>query len=169
MGHPVLRTPARTLEQSEIRSSAIQTLIDDMLETMQEYQGLGLAASQVHRDVRLFVAGFECDDESFPQSVVINPEITTVGTSVVQSWEGCLSIPDIRGRVPRHYEVRLRAFDRKGKLFELNARGLASRVLQHENDHLSGVLFFNRMESLETLTFLDEYVRFHKQEETRPD
>lgn len=169
MGHPVLRTPARTLEQSEIRSPAIQTLIDDMLETMQEYQGLGLAAPQVHHDLRLFVAGFDRDDESFPPSVVINPEITPIGTTVVDAWEGCLSIPDIRGRVPRHYEVRVRAFDRKGKLFELNARGLASRVVQHENDHLSGVLFLDRMKSLETLTFLDEYTRFCKREETEPE
>src|SRR3954468_22492665 len=108
MGHPVLRAKARPLEKAEIRGAEIQTLIDDMIDTMVEYHGVGLAAPQVHEGVRLFVAaldpGGEDDEESEPIAVV-NPEITIVGSDVVEDWEGCLSIPDIRGRVPRAREI----------------------------------------------------------------
>ena len=108
MGHPVLRTPARAIEPADIRSPRIQQLIDDMFETMTEYQGVGLAAPQIHESLRLFVAGFapvpgEEDDEMerVPLMALINPEITPVGAETVDDWEGCLSIPDIRGKVPR--------------------------------------------------------------------
>ena len=104
MGHPVLRAKARALDKAEIRSAAIQKLIDDMLDTMSEYHGVGLAAPQVHEGVRLFVAALDSgdDDEEEAEAIaVINPEITIVGSDVVEDWEGCLSIPDIRGRVPR--------------------------------------------------------------------
>ena len=104
MGHPVLRAKARALDKSEIRSAAIQTLIDDMIDTMAEYHGVGLAAPQVHEGVRLFVAALDAgedDEEESEPIAVINPEIIIVGTDVVEDWEGCLSIPEIRGRVPR--------------------------------------------------------------------
>ncbi len=92
--------------------------------------------------------------------VVINPEITVVGAETVEDWEGCLSIPDIRGRVPRPRTVKLRALNRKGERVEVNAKDYSARVLQHEFDHLDGVLFFDRMRSLESLTFLEEYGRY---------
>src|SRR3954464_12908751 len=103
MGHPVLRTPAAPLERGDIRSPAVQKLIDDMLDTMAEYHGVGLAAPQVHESVRLFVAALDANDDGEDDQplAIINPEITVVGTEVVEDWEGCLSIPDIRGRVPR--------------------------------------------------------------------
>jgi peptide deformylase len=91
---------------------------------------------------------------------VINPEITIVGTDVVEDWEGCLSIPDIRGRVPRAREIKVRALDRTGARIELNAHDFPARVIQHETDHLDGVLFFDRMTSLASMTFLDEYSRY---------
>jgi len=169
MGHPVLRARARELSPSEIRSPEIQRLIDDMFETMHEYQGVGLAAPQVHESVRLFVAGFpppdDDDDEedhgrSVPRLALINPEIKIAGENIAEDWEGCLSIPDIRGKVPRHYEVRVRALDRDGNPIELRARGFSARVIQHETDHLDGILFFDRMRDFETLTFLDEYSRY---------
>src|SRR5437868_10003784 len=115
MGHPVLRAKARTLDKGEIKSVAIQRLIDDMLDTMVEYHGVGLAAPQVHEEVRIFVAtiGGEDDDDSDVEPIVmINPEITPVGSDVVDDWEGCLSIPDIRGRVPRAREIRVRSLNR---------------------------------------------------------
>jgi peptide deformylase len=163
MGHPVLRGKARALDKTEIRSAGVQKLIDDMLETMGEYHGVGLAAPQVHEGLRIFVAALDAkedgdgDDEPL---AVINPEITVVGTDVVEDWEGCLSIPDIRGRLARAREIRVRAFDRKGDRIELHAHDFPARVIQHETDHLDGVLFFDRMTSFETLTFLDEYSRY---------
>src|SRR3954470_6838755 len=167
MGHPVLRARARPLEPADIKSARIQQLIDDMFETMQEYNGVGLAAPQVHESLRLFVAGFpprqddddddeEDDDANVPLMAIINPEITPIGEDVVEDWEGCLSIPDIRGRVPRAREIDVKAYDHKGRRVNLRARGFTARVIQHETDHLDGVLFFDRMKSLETLTFLDE-------------
>ena len=95
-----------------------------------------------------------------PLMALINPEITPVGDDIVEDWEGCLSIPDIRGRVPRARQIAVQAYDRKGRRIELKARGFTARVIQHETDHLDGVLFFDRMKSLETLTFLDEFGRY---------
>src|SRR3954471_1744184 len=96
MGHPVLRAKARTLDKGEIKSVAIQRLIDDMLDTMVEYHGVGLAAPQVHASVRIFVATLDTGDEAEEAEpvVVINPEISVVGSDIVEDWEGCLSIPD---------------------------------------------------------------------------
>ena len=117
MGHPVLRAPAAAIEPGEIKSAGIQQLIDDMFETMKEYQGVGLAAPQVHVGLRLFVAGFaprpgdddeeedEDEDTRVPLMALINPEIAIVGSETDEDWEGCLSIPDIRGRVPRAREI----------------------------------------------------------------
>jgi peptide deformylase len=162
MGHPVLRAKARALDKAEIKSATTQKLIDDMIDTMVEYHGVGLAAPQVHESVRIFVAALdsgEDGDEAEPV-VLINPEISVVGGDIVDDWEGCLSIPDIRGRVPRAREIRVRAYDRKGDRIELHAHDFPARVIQHETDHLDGVLFFDRMRSFETLTYLDEYSRY---------
>jgi len=167
MGHPVLRRRARPLDKSEIRQSAVQKLIDDMVETMFEYHGVGLAGPQVHEGLRLFVAILEEEpDASSEATVVINPEITANGAAVEEGWEGCLSIPDIRGMVPRHTDITLRALDRNGKSFDMRLRDFPARVAQHEADHLDGVLFFDRMTSMETLTFLEEYSRYWTKEET---
>ena len=163
MGHPVLRAKARPLEKAEIRGAVVQKLIDDMIDTMAEYHGVGLAAPQVHEGVRLFVAALDSGDDDAEDSepiAVINPQITIVGADVVEDWEGCLSIPDIRGRVPRAREITVRAFDRTGARIELNAHDFPARVIQHETDHLDGVLFFDRMKSLVSMTFLDEYARY---------
>ena len=174
MGHPVLRTRARAIDPKDIGSPRIQKLIDDMFETMREYQGVGLAGPQVHESLRLFVAGFtpDADDEEdnrMPLMALINPEITPVGDAVVEDWEGCLSIPDIRGRVPRARQIVVRAYDRRGKQIELRASGFTARVIQHETDHLDGVLFFDRMRGFETLTFLDEFGRYWSREEVRAE
>ena len=163
MGHPVLRAKTRVIERAEIKSVPIQTLIDDLIETMLEYHGIGLAAPQVHESVRIFVATLdtEPDEESRRTPVaIINPEIFPVGVESAEDWEGCLSIPDIRGRVPRAREIKVRAFDRTGDRIEMTARDYPARVIQHETDHLDGILFFDRMRSFETLTFLDEYSRY---------
>ena len=162
MGHPVLRAKARTVDKAEIKNPSIQDFIDSMIDTMFEYSGVGLAAPQVHESLRLFVAMLDADGEGEGDAVVlINPEITVIGDQTVEGWEGCLSIPDVRGRVPRAHHITVSALDRNGKRFELDLKDFPARVVQHENDHLDGVLFFDRMKSLETLTYLEEYSRYH--------
>ncbi|MBS1820196.1 MAG: peptide deformylase [Acidobacteria bacterium] len=162
MGHPVLRTKTKALDKSTIRTPMMQKLIDDMMETMEEYHGVGLAAPQIHEGLRLFVAALDMErgEEPSPPIALINPEITPLSHEMHEDWEGCLSIPDIRGKVPRHVDIRVRALDRDGERIELRARGFSARIIQHETDHLDGILFFDRMRSFETLTFLDEYSRY---------
>jgi peptide deformylase len=169
MGHPVLRSRARALERAEVKTASIQKLIDDMIETMEEYQGIGLAGPQVHEGVRIFIAGLQEDarsDDDDPAIVpvaIVNPEIVPIGSEMETDWEGCLSIPDIRGKVPRYKRVKVRALDREGTRMELQLADFAARVVQHENDHLDGMLFFDRMKAFETLTFLDEYSKFWRE------
>jgi peptide deformylase len=170
MGHPVLRAKALPVPKEQIASPGVQRLIDDMFETMREYSGIGLAAPQIHQGVRIFVAGLRegrvasggvvPDDEDMPFMALINPEVTPLTESNQEGWEGCLSIPDIRGLVPRAAEVKVQAYDRTGTRVSFTAKGLPARVIQHETDHLDGVLFFDRMRSLESLAFMDEYRRF---------
>jgi peptide deformylase len=166
MGHPVLRAPAKALDKSSLRQPLLQKLIDDMIDTMFEYHGVGLAAPQVHEGVRLFVGLL--DEEPGPESdpvVLINPEIVPQGTATEEGWEGCLSIPDIRGMVPRYTDILVKALDREGKPIELRLKNFAARVAQHETDHLDGVLFFDRMTSTASLTFLEEYSRYHAKDD----
>ena len=166
MGHPVLRERARPVEPAELKHPLLQKLIDDMIETMHEYHGVGLAAPQVHEDLRIFVGLLE--EDPGPKSdatVVINPQIVPSNQTTAEGWEGCLSVPDIRSMVPRFTEITLRALDRKGKVVEIPLKDFAARVAQHETDHLEGVLFFDRMTSLQSLTFMDEYSRYHSKDE----
>ncbi len=167
MGHPVLRERARPVSKSDLRDPLMQKLIDDMIDTMHEYHGVGLAAPQVHEGLRLFVALL--DEEPGPKSeatVIVNPEIVPAAAAEKEEgWEGCLSIPDIRGMVPRFTEITVSALDRTGKSIELLLKNFPARVVQHETDHLDGVLFFDRMSSMQSLTFLDEYTRYHAKDE----
>jgi peptide deformylase len=166
MGHPVLRQRGRLLEKNDLKSPPIQKLIDDMIETMHEYNGVGLAAPQVHASLRLFVALLvdEPDGKS-AATVVINPEIVPNTQGREEGWEGCLSIPDIRGMVPRYTDITVRALDRDGRSVELRLKDFPARVAQHETDHLDGVLFFDRMTSMQSLTFLEEFSRFHSKDD----
>ena len=166
MGHPVLRERAQLLDKSDIKSASFQKLVDDMIDTMHEYHGVGLAAPQVHEGVRLFVALLDEDPDGKSEAVVIiNPEIVPNGSAMEEGWEGCLSIPDIRGMVPRYTDILVRALDRNGRTTELPLKNFPARVAQHETDHLDGVLFFDRMKSMNSLTFLDEYSRFHAKDD----
>ena len=154
---------------TEVRTPSFQKLIDDMIETMVEYEGIGLAAPQVHEGVRLFVAGVEGSGDNLKIVPFINPVITPVGEETAEDWEGCLSIPDIRGRVPRARNIVVRAFDRSGKKIELPAAGFTARVIQHETDHLDGILFFDRMKNFQSLTFLDEFSRYWSNHSVRAE
>lgn len=172
MGHPVLRAKARPLTPSDVRTAEIQKLIGDMIETMVEYRGVGLAAPQVHEGIRLFVADLNAkeDDESESEPIaIINPEIVPAGSEIVEDWEGCLSIPDIRGKVPRFRDVKVRALDKDGARIELRAKNFAARIIQHETDHLDGVLFFDRMKAFDSLTFYEEYARFWAKNEDQDE
>jgi len=166
MGHPVLRQRGRLLEKADLKNLLTQKLIDDMLETMHEYNGVGLAAPQVHASLRLFVALLvdEPDGKS-DATVVINPEILPNTQSREEGWEGCLSIPDIRGMVGRYTDITVRALDRDGRSVELRLKDFPARVAQHETDHLDGVLFFDRMTSMQSLTYLEEFSRFHSKDD----
>ena len=165
MGHPVLRQRGVALEKSELRSVRVQKLIDDMIDTMHEYSGVGLAAPQVHEGLRLFVGLLDDNPEGESgASVIVNPEIIANTTARADGWEGCLSIPDIRGLVPRFTDITVRALDREGRPIELTLKDFPARIAQHEADHLDGILFFDRMTSLQSLTYLEEYSRYHAED-----
>jgi len=161
IGHPVIRAAARELTPAEVRSPEIQKLIDDMRGTMYEYDGVGLAAPQVHESLRLAVLEVAGSDErardAVPFTVLVNPKVTPVGPETVDGWEGCLSVPDLRGLVPRHARLRLEALDREGRPFTVEAEGFHARVIQHECDHLDGGVYLDRMRDLRTLSFLKEF------------
>ena len=152
-GDPVLKTKAAAVAEID---GKVARLVDNMFDSLYESDnGLALAAPQIGVQKQIVV--WDLDEEPM---AIINPEITPVGPDVVEDWEGCLSIPDVRGRVPRAREIEVKAYDRRGHRISLHARGFTARVIQHETDHLDGVLFFDRMKTFESLTFLDEYSRY---------
>ena len=163
IGHPVVRSRARDLTPEEARSAGIRRLVDDMVETMHEYDGVGLAAPQVHVGLRLAVIEVSASDarsaEAVPLTVLINPKLTLVGGGTVADSEGCLSIPDLRGLVPRHERVVLEALDREGRPFRVEAAAFFARVIQHECDHLDGNVYLDRMTDMRSLSFLSEFNR----------
>ena len=147
IGHPAIRRGARPLTEEELRSDALQRLIDDMVDTMKEYEGVGLAAPQVHLELRLAVIEVPEGDgrEAVPLTVLVNPELERVGKEIVDGWEGCLSIPDLRGITPRARRVRVKALDRELKPVVIETAGFFARVLQHECDHLDGRLYIDTL------------------------
>ena len=165
IGHPVVRAAARDVTRDEMKAPGLQRLIDDMIETMHEYDGVGLAAPQVHVRLRLAVIQVPADDarsrEEVPLTVLVNPTITPLEEDTEDGWEGCLSIPDLRGIVPRLRRLRLDAHDRNGKAFSLEAHGFFARVIQHECDHLDGGVYLDRMKDMRSLSFLTEFERYH--------
>ena len=160
MGNPVLRTPAAPVPPAMLAEAATQQLIDDMIETMHEADGVGLAAPQIGVDWQLFVYQAEDaddPDDGIPLCILVNPALEPMPGELVSDWEGCLSIPDLRGRVPRHPAVRLRGLDREGRPLDRVVEGFEARIAQHEFDHLHGILFLDRMCDLRSLAFLDEW------------
>ena len=155
IGHPAVRAAARPLSQSDLQAPELQRLIDDMVETMHEYEGVGLAAPQVHVGLRLAVIEVPAYDEraedAVPLTVLVNPKLTPLGEQRASGWEGCLSIPGLRGQVPRLSHLRLEALDRLGRQYAIEARDFFARVIQHECDHLDGGVYLDRMEGLRTL------------------
>lgn len=167
LGHPVLRRVAEPVSPGAIGSPRIQRLVDDMLETMAEYDGAGLAAPQVHVPQRIVIYGVDenpryPDAEAVPLTVLIDPCITPLTKTQEEDWEGCLSLPDLRGLVPRCTRVRVEGWGRDGRPLRFDADGFHARVVQHECDHLDGILYVDRMRSMASLTFLEEFLRHHR-------
>lgn len=165
LGHPVLRQVAQLVPVQSILRPEFQQFIDDMIETMHEYEGVGLAAPQVHVSQQVAVLEVSKhprypDAPSVPLTVLINPRVTMLSEEKVDGWEGCLSIPDLRGVAPRYRELRVEALDRQGQPLDFVARDFHARVIQHEYDHLQGKVYMDRMSSLETLAHLLEWQRY---------
>jgi peptide deformylase len=168
MGNPVLRQKAEPIPPEMIGSPAIQALIGDMIETQREYGGIGLAAPQVHEPVALVVLGLDQapeedadpgDSSHIPRTILINPKITEFSTQTERDWEGCLSVPDLSGMVKRSVAVTVEALDGQGNPVRISAEGWMARVLQHEIDHLYGLLYVDRMSDMKTLSFNRELTR----------
>ena len=162
LGHPVLRKVAEPVDPAAIRTPAIQRLIDDMIETMREYDGAGLAATQVHTPKQIAVIEVlgnprYPDAPAVPLMVLVNPVITPLTEEMEEGWEGCLSVPDMRGMVPRYTSVRLQCLDREGQKIDVIAKDFFARVCQHETDHLNAMVYLDRMRNLSTLSYVAEW------------
>lgn len=175
LGDPILRSRAQAVDPARLEEPELQRLVDDMIETMKAASGVGLAAPQVGEGLQLFVyqTGFPDDsakakgaeEESSDEAgklirVLVNPSVEPEPGEAVYDWEGCLSIPDLRGLVPRHPAVRVRGLDRHGKAVSYVAQGFEARIIQHEYDHLNGVVFLDRMRDLRSLAFEEEWQKY---------
>ncbi len=156
MGNPILRRVADPIPPEQIMNPAVQMMIQDMLDTVLEYDGIGLAAPQVHQSVRLVVLSVD-PDEGF--EAWINPILTPTTDEQLINVEGCLSVPDLRGEVSRPNAIRVEAYDHQGQHFVRHLEGFPAVIAQHECDHLDGVLYVDKVD-IQTLSFLSEWRRF---------
>ena len=159
MGDPILLT--RASEITEFDTPELHQLIEDMIDTMAAEEGAGLAAPQLGYSQRLVVFGFEDnarypDADSVPRTVLLNPVITPLDDIVEEGWEGCLSVPGLRGLVPRYCNIEYSGFDPSGTPIKVKASGFHARVVQHECDHLDGILYPQRMTDLTHFGYIDE-------------
>ena len=167
IGHPVLREPTRTVTVDELATPAVQQLIDDLIDTMRHANGAGIAANQIGEGLRIAV--IEVNDNSrypykpkIPLTVLVNPVIEATDDEIVMINEGCLSVPNLRGDVPRNVSIHVRHFDRHGIVHDEIERGLTAGTFQHECDHLDGTLFVDRVADTRTLTTWEQFERFHR-------
>jgi peptide deformylase len=167
VGHPVLRQPAREVTAEELASAEVQRLIDDLVETMRDANGAGIAANQVHEPVRIAVIEVDRNPRypykpPIPLTVIVNPVLEPLDDELVEINEGCLSVPNLRGNVMRHVNVRVRYLDRDGIEHDEVKRGLTAGTFQHECDHLDGRLFLDRVVDTTTLTTWEQFERHHR-------
>ena len=167
LGNPILRQISKKVNLKELadQQGELQGFIDDMIDTMREENGVGLAAPQVNRSQQIVVLEYENnerypDESSIPLTVLVNPVLSDYGEEKVLGWESCLSLVDFRGLVPRSTSVTLKAYDRDGDRIEKRATGFEAVVLQHEIDHLNGKVFLDRMEDLTKLAYQEEFEEF---------
>lgn len=168
IGNPIVRAKAKTVRPEAIVTPDFQRFLDDLVETMHEYDGVGVAAPQVHVSLRVAVlevppGGDRGGKRGVPLTFLINPVVTSLSPKTHDDLEGCLSVPDLRGLVPRFERIRLDALGRDGKPYSLTATGFHARVIQHECDHLDGNVYLDRMTDMKTLGFLDETQRFSEE------
>jgi peptide deformylase len=166
LGHPVLREVARELTREELRSPKIQAFIDDLVETMHDANGAGLAANQIYEPVRLCAIEVRNNPRypykpNFPLTILANPEVLPTTDETFLNYEGCLSVPNLRGEVRRFTGVRVRAWDRHGEPLDFEVKGLTAGTFQHEVDHLDGKVFVDRVEDTRTLATLADFERHH--------
>jgi peptide deformylase len=166
IGHPVLRQVARTLTREELATPIVQGFIDDLIATMRDANGAGLAANQVYEPIR--ICAIEVKDNprypykpNVPLTILVNPILEPISDRTFQNYEGCLSVPDLRGLVDRSAEIRVRAWDREGREIDAVVRGLTAGTYQHEVDHLDGKLFVDRVKDTTTLCTWKEFERHH--------
>ena len=169
IGHPVLRERAREVTEEDLRSPDVQRLIDDMIETMRDASGAGLAANQVHETLRIAVIEVREGNPRYPYkppiplTVLVNPVIEQVGDATIEINEGCLSVPGLRGTLDRYEAVRVRYRDREGDEHEEVRRGLTAGTFQHEVDHLDGVLFLDRVRDPATFSTWEQFDEHHRE------
>jgi peptide deformylase len=167
VGHPVLRRATREVTADELASTEVQQLIDDLIETMRDANGAGIAANQVHEPVRIAVIEVDHNPRypykpPIPLTVVVNPVLEPLDDELVEINEGCLSVPNLRGNVMRHVNIRVRYLDRDGGGHHEVKRGLTAGTFQHECDHLDGRLFLDRVIDTTTLTTWEQFERHHR-------
>ncbi|MBK5260906.1 MAG: peptide deformylase [Thermoanaerobaculia bacterium] len=159
LGHPVLRQKASDVELKDIKAGKFDALVDDMIETMHEYEGVGLAGPQIHMPLRIFV--FEVQErvakrrgvKQIGAGVIFNAAYEPIGTETISDWEGCLSVPFLGGEVARYQRVRLRGFDHDGDPMDVEVEDFTARIFQHEVDHTDGHVYLDRMPDLRTLAY----------------
>jgi len=166
MGHPVLRAVSAPLTLKEINGKWLQDFLEDMLETMSDYDGVGLAAPQVHVSKRIVIIGSPGssrypDAPRIPTMVLINPVVVPLTAETHELWEACLSVPGLRGLVKRPRRIRVKSLDENGRKHEFVAEDFKAAVIQHETDHLDGILFPERISDLKQLMFECEFDKFH--------
>ena len=170
IGEPILRVPARELTAEEISSPEIQSLVDDMIETMRDANGAGIAANQVYQAVQICVIETRGNNPrypykpSIPLTVMINPKINPQGDDMFENLEGCLSVPNLRGMVPRHAKIQLEYLDRFGEAQSAEYVGVSAGTFQHECDHLQGQLYVDKVTDPTSLTTLENFTRHHEAE-----
>ncbi|MBX3208988.1 MAG: peptide deformylase [Labilithrix sp.] len=166
VGHPVLREVTRVLTKDELRSETVQRFIDDLVETMRDAAGAGLAANQIYEPVRITAIEVNKNPRypykpNYPLTILVNPVVTPTTDETFLNYEGCLSVPNLRGEVRRFTGVRVQAWDRHGNDLELDVKGLTAGTFQHEVDHLDGKVFLDRVEDTRSLTTWADFERFH--------
>lgn len=166
IGHPVLRTPTKTLTREELETHEMQNFLDDLVETMREANGAGLAANQVYQSLRICAVEVRENPRypyrpNIPLTILVNPVLTPVGDEMFTNYEGCLSVPDLRGQVRRYCETQVQAWDRHGEPISAIVKGMTAATYQHEVDHLEGKLFLDRIEDPTSIVTLENFQRYH--------
>ena len=169
IGAPVLRLPTERVSKEDLLSEPIQNFIDDLIQTMRAAKGAGLAANQVHQSLRICAIEVNLNPRypyrpKIPLTVLVNPDLSPASELMFENYEGCLSVPNLRGKVNRYCEIQVNAMDRFGNSISTIVKGMTAATYQHEVDHLEGKLFIDRGEDPKSFVTWDNFERYHQQE-----